>query len=64
LLREDHRLMVFKNRVLRKAVETKGGGTNRRLEYCLDDKIKDMRWAGHVEGMGREQSIQHFVWEI
>ena len=47
--------MVFKNRVLRKTVETKGGGTNRRLKYYLDDEIKDVRWARHMEGMGRER---------
>jgi hypothetical protein len=55
---------VFENRVLRKKLETKSGGTSRRLgNYCtlkicvkcyLDDKIKDMRWARHVEGFGRE----------
>lgn len=56
--------MVFKNRVLWKTVETKGGGTNRRLKYYLVDEIKDMRWAEHMEGMEREQCIQHFVWEI
>jgi hypothetical protein len=47
--------MVFRNRVLRKTVETEGGGTNRRLKCYLVDEIKNMRWAGHMEGMGREQ---------
>jgi hypothetical protein len=64
LLRENHRLTVFQNRVLRKKLKTKSGGMSRRLgNYCtlticvkcyLDDKIKDMRWARHVEGFGRE----------
>jgi hypothetical protein len=67
LLREDHRLVVFKNRVLGRKVESEGEGTSCRLEnYCtlnicvkyyLDDKIKDMRWARHVEGMQREKVV-------
>jgi hypothetical protein len=32
------------------------------VKYYLDDEIKDMRWAGHVEEMRREKSIQHIVW--
>jgi hypothetical protein len=66
--------MVFKNRVMGKTERTKGAGTSRRLgnnctfkiclKYYLDYEVKDMRWAGHVEGMGREKCIQHFVWKI
>jgi hypothetical protein len=35
LLREDHRLVVFKNRVLRKTLETEGGGTSRGREILF-----------------------------
>jgi hypothetical protein len=55
---------VFKNRVMRKAVETKVEEWEGGVKYYLDDEIKDMRWAGHVEGKGREKTMQHFVWEI
>jgi hypothetical protein len=44
-LREEHRLRVFENRVLRKIFGPKRDEVRRRLER--------MRWAGHVARMGR-----------
>jgi len=29
------------------------------VKYYFDDEIKDMGWAGNVEGMGREQCVQY-----
>jgi hypothetical protein len=79
MLREEHRLRVFENRVLRrifgpKRDEVTGGWRKLHNEelhslYSLSSiirviKARRMRWAGHVARMGgSEGCIQHFGWE-
>jgi hypothetical protein len=73
-LREEHRLRVFENRVLRRIFGTKRDevtGEWRKLHneelhnlYSSPDIIRQvksrrMRWAGHVARMG-EESVQGF----
>jgi hypothetical protein len=68
-LREEHRLRIFDNRVLRKIfgpkrVEVIGGWRKLHNEelhnlYCSPSIIRiimsrRMRWAGHVERMGEK----------
>jgi hypothetical protein len=78
-LREDNRLRVFENRVLRRIFGTKrdevtGGWRKLHNEelhglYSLPSiirtiKARRMRWAGRVARMGGgERCIQHFGWE-
>jgi hypothetical protein len=76
-LREEHRLRVFENRVLRKIFGPKGeeDGSQRK---SLDDELQSlysspnivrviksrkMRWAGHVARMGRGEAFTGFCWE-
>lgn len=69
LVRENHRLMLFKKRLMRKTVRTKGAGTSSRLgnnctfkicvKYYMDYEVKDMRWVRNVEGMGREKCLEN-----
>jgi hypothetical protein len=78
-LREEHRLRVFENRVLRgifglKKDEVIGGWRmlhNEELHnlYCLPSiirmiKSRMMKWAGHVARMGRRGINRGFWWEI
>jgi hypothetical protein len=71
VLREEHRLRMFENRVLRRIFEPKNGGVTavwRKLHneehhylYSLPSiiriiKSRSMRWVGHVARMG-EKSI-------
>jgi hypothetical protein len=71
-LREEHRLRVFENRVLRRMFGPKRDevmGEWRKLHneelhnlYSSPDIIKQvksrgMRWAGHVAGMGEERKV-------
>jgi hypothetical protein len=71
-LREEHRLRVFENRVLRRISEPKRDevtGEWRKLHkeelhnlYSSPDIIKQvksrrMRWAGHVARMGEERKV-------
>ena len=73
ILREERRLRVFENRVLRRAVGPKRDevtGEWRKLHseelgdlYSLPNivrvvKSRRMRWAGHVARMGRERCAQ------
>jgi hypothetical protein len=78
-LREEHRLRVFENRVLRrifgpKRDEVTGGWRklhNEELHGLYSSpsivraiKVRWMRWAGRVARMGGgEGCIQHFGWE-
>jgi hypothetical protein len=78
-LREEHRLKIFENRVLRrifgpKRDEVTGGWRklhNEGLQGLYSSpsivrliKARRMRWAGHVARMGGgEGCIQHFGWE-
>jgi hypothetical protein len=78
LLREEHRLRVFENRVLRKIfgpkrVEVTGEWRKLHNEelrnlYSSPDIIRQvksrrMRWAGHVARMGEERTCTRFWWE-
>jgi hypothetical protein len=72
-LREEHRLRMFKNRVLRrifwpKGNELKGEWRSEKLNdlYCspnIDQVIKSrvIRWAGHVVHMGEGRDVYR-VW--
>jgi hypothetical protein len=74
-LREEHRLRVFQNRVLRKIFETKGDGVREECSLLHNEELHDlyaspniarkiisrlMRWAGHV---AQDRSIEGFEWE-
>jgi hypothetical protein len=76
-LREEHRLKVFENRVLRRIFGPKRDevmGEWRKLHnkelhnlYSTPDiitqvKSKRMRWAGHVARMGEERNCKRFWW--
>ena len=71
-LREEHRLRVFENRVLRRIFGPKRHGVtgewrklhNEELKdlYCLPNivrviKSRRMRWAGHEAGMGERRGV-------
>jgi hypothetical protein len=66
-LREEHRLRVFENRVLRrifgpKRDEVIGGWRKLHNLYCSPNiirriKSRRMRWPGHVARMGEEECI-------
>jgi hypothetical protein len=74
-LREEHRLRVFENRILRRIFGPKSDevtGEWRKLHneelhnlYSPPDiirkvKSRRMRWAGHVARMGEEKNVQSF----
>jgi hypothetical protein len=76
-LREERRLRVFENRVLKKVFEPKRDevtGEWRKLHneelndlYSLTNivrvvKSRRIRWAGHVERMGRIEVCTGFLW--
>jgi hypothetical protein len=78
-LREEHRLRVFENRVLRKIFgpkrdEVTGGWRKLHKEelhnlYCSPSiisriKSRRMKWAGQVAGMGRRGIHIGYWWEI
>jgi hypothetical protein len=78
MLREEHRLRMFENRVLRrifglKRDEVTGGwrklhneelhGLYSSSSVVMVIKARRMRWAGHVAHGGGERCIQHFGWE-
>jgi len=75
-LREERRLRVFENRVLRKVFEPKRDevtGEWRKLHneelndlYSLPNivrvvKARRMRWAGHVARMGQDRGVQRVL---
>jgi hypothetical protein len=76
-LREEHRLRVFENRLLRRIFGPKReeDGLWRKLHndelHCLYSspnivrviKSGRMRWAGHVARMGRGEVFTGFFWE-
>jgi hypothetical protein len=77
-LREEPRLRVFENRVLRRIFGLKRDEVtgewkklnNEELNYLnssLDNvrmiKSRGMRWAGHVERIGRGEAFTGFWWE-
>jgi hypothetical protein len=78
ILREEHRLRVFENRVLRRIFGPKRDevkGESRKLYngelhnmYSPPDIIRQiksrrMRWAGHVAHMGEGKMCTGFWWE-
>jgi hypothetical protein len=75
MLKEEHRLRVFENRILRRIFGPKRDemiGEWRKLHnkelhnlYSSPDiirkvKSRRMRWAGHMACMGGEKSVQGF----
>ena len=75
ILREERRLRVFENRVLRKVFGPKGDevtGERRKLHneelsdlYCSLNivrviKSRRMRWVGHVARMGEKRHVHGF----
>jgi hypothetical protein len=75
-LREEHRLGVFENRVLRRIFGPKGdeveGGWRKLHNEELPDlysstsiiriiKSRRMRWAGHVTRMGEKRNAYRFL---
>jgi hypothetical protein len=75
-LREEHRLRVFENRVLRRVFQPKRDevtGEWRKLHneelndlYSLPNivrvvKSRRMRWAGHVLRMGQERGVHRVL---
>jgi hypothetical protein len=75
ILREEHRLKVFENKVLRRIFGTKRDevtGEWRKLHneelrdfYCIIRIIKPrrIRWAGHVARMGKREMRIGYWWE-
>jgi hypothetical protein len=75
ILREEHRLRVFENRVLRIFGPTRAKVTGewRKLHneelndlYCLPNivrvvKSRQMRWAGHVARMGEDRGVNRVL---
>ena len=76
-LREEHRLRVFENRVLRRIFGPKRDGVTgewRKLHneelndpYCSTNivrvtKSRRMRWAGHVARMGERRGVYRDWW--
>ena len=62
-LREERRLRVFENRVLRRVFGPKGNevtGEWRKLHNVRVVKSRRMRWEGHVAGMGEGRGV-HMV---
>jgi hypothetical protein len=75
-LRENHRLRVFENRVLRRILGLKGdqemGGWRKLHNGELHDlypsptviwiiKSRRMRWAGHVARMGKKRNVYRLL---
>jgi hypothetical protein len=78
-LREEHRLKVFENKVLRrifgpKRDEVTGGWRKLHNEEFRDlysspsiiriMKSRRMRWVGHVARMGEKRNAYRLLWEI
>jgi hypothetical protein len=74
-LREEHRLRVFENRVLRRIFGPKrdkvtGGWRklhNEELNFCSSPSVirmikeRRLRWAGHVAGMGKTRNAYRIL---
>jgi hypothetical protein len=77
-LREEHRLRVFENRVLRRIFGPKRDEVTGEWRQLHDEELRDlysspsiiriikskrMRWAGHVARMGRRGTRIDYWWE-
>jgi hypothetical protein len=75
-LREDNRLKIFENRVLRRIFGPKGKEVTREWRKFHNEELhilysspniirqiksKRMRWAGHVERMGEDRNVYRFL---
>jgi hypothetical protein len=74
-LREEHRLRVFENRVLRRVFGPKRDEVTGEWIKLHNEKLNDlylpnimqvvksrrMRWTGHVERMGEERSVHRVL---
>jgi hypothetical protein len=78
ILKEEHRLRVFENRVLRRIFGSKCDEVTREwrklhngelhkfyppLDIIREIRSRRMRWAGHVESMGGGETCLAFWWE-
>jgi hypothetical protein len=73
-LREERRLKLFENWVLRRVFEPKRDEVTGKLRKLHNEELNDLysspnivrviksriRWAGHVARMGEERSLQGF----
>jgi hypothetical protein len=77
ILREEGRLMVFQNRMLRKRFGPKRDELKEEWRKLHNEELSDlysspnivrvikstkMRWAGHVTRMGRGEVYRRFWW--
>jgi hypothetical protein len=77
-LREEHRLRVFENRVLRRIFGPKRDEVTGEWRKLHNEKLCDlysspsviriiksrrMRWAGHVARMGEKMNAYRLLWE-
>jgi hypothetical protein len=75
-LREEHRLRVFENRVLRRIFGPKRDEVTREWRKLHNEELRDlysspsiiriiksrrMRWAGHVAGMGEKRNAYRLL---
>jgi hypothetical protein len=75
-LREEHRLRVFENRVLRRIFGTKGDEVTGEWRKLHNEELRDMysspsiiriiklrrmRWAGHVARMGQKRNTYRLL---
>jgi hypothetical protein len=78
ILREEHRLRVFGNRVLRRIFGPKRNEVTGEWRKCHNEELRDlysspsiiriiksrrMRWAGRVARMGRRGTCIDYYWE-
>jgi hypothetical protein len=77
-LKEEHRLRVFENRVLRKIFRPKRDEVTEEWRKLCNEEFRDLysspsiiriiksrriRWAGHVARMGRRETRIGYWWE-
>jgi hypothetical protein len=75
-LKEEHRLRVFENRVLRRIFRLKRDKVTGGWRKLHNEELRDlysspsiirmksrMRWAGHVTQMGQRQTHTGYWWE-
>jgi hypothetical protein len=78
ILREEHRLTVFENRVLRRIFGPKRDEVTGEWRKLLNKELRDLysspsiiriiksrtlRWAGHVARMGEKRNAYRLLWE-